>query len=67
MTYKERLEMERLEKEIADLETEQRVTEEALCSGTLDVNALTEKSKRLAIIKDEIEEKTLRWIELGEI
>ena len=67
LTYKERLEMERLEKEIADLETEQRVTEEALCSGTLDVNALTEKSKRLAIIKDEIEEKTLRWIELGEI
>ena len=59
--------MERLEKEIADLEAEQKATEEALCSGTLDVGTLTEKSKRLAAIKDEIDEKTMRWMEIGDL
>ena len=67
LTYKERMEMERLEKEIADLEAEQKATEEALCSGTLDVGTLTEKSKRLAAIKDEIDEKTMRWMEIGDL
>ena len=67
LTYKERMEMERLEKEIADLEAEQKATEEALCSGTLDVGTLTEKSKRLAAIKDEIDEKTMRWMEIEEL
>ena len=67
LTYKERLEMERLEKEIGQLEEEQKRIEEALCSGTLDVESLTEKSKRLAAIKDELDEKSMRWLELSEI
>lgn len=56
-TYKEKCEFERLEKEIAALEEEQKSIEEALCSGTLPIDELTEKSKRLPIIKDELEEK----------
>ena len=67
LTYKERLEMERLEKEIGKLEEEQKNIEDALCSGTLDVDSLTEKSKRLAAIKDELDEKSMRWLELSEI
>ena len=67
LTYKERMEMERLEKEIGQLEEEQNGIEKALCSGTLDVESLTEKSKRLAAIKDEIDEKSMRWLELAEI
>ena len=67
LTYKERLEMERLEKEIAALEDEQRQLEEALCSGTLSVAELTEKSKRLPQLKDELDEKSMRWLELSEI
>ena len=67
LTYKERMEMERLEKEIGQLEEEQKSIEDALCSGTLDVDALTDKSKRLAAIKDEIDEKSMRWLELSEI
>ena len=67
LTYKERLEMERLKKEIGQLEEEQKRIEEALCSGTLDVESLTEKSKRLAAIKDELDEKSMRWLELSEI
>ena len=67
MTYKEKTEFERLEKEIAALETEQRQLEEALCSGTLSIDDLTEKSKRLPLLKDELDEKSLRWLELSEI
>ena len=67
MTYKEKTEFERLEKEIAALEEEQRQLEEALCSGTLSIDELTEKSKRLPLLKDELDEKSLRWLELSEI
>ena len=66
-TYKEKCEFERLETEIAALEEEQKSIEEALCSGTLPIDELTEKSKRLPIIKDELEEKEMRWLELSEI
>lgn len=66
-TYKEKCEFERLEKEIAALEEEQKSIEEALCSGTLPIDELTEKSKRLPIIKDELEKKEMRWLELSEI
>ena len=66
-TYKEKREFEQLEHEIAALEEEQRQIEEALCSGTLSVEELTEKSKRLPLLKDELDEKSMRWLELSEI
>lgn len=66
-TYKEKCEFERLEKEIDALEKEQKTIEEALCSGTLSIDELTEKSKRLPLVKDELEEKEMRWLELSEI
>ena len=66
-TYKEKCEFERLEKEIAALEKEQKTIEEALCSGTLSIDELTEKSKRLPLVKDELEKKEMRWLELSEI
>ncbi len=67
LTYKERIEFEYLEGEIALLEEEQKHIEEALCSGTLSVEELTEKSKRLYNLKNEIDEKSMRWLELSEI
>ena len=67
LTYKEKREFEQLEKDIADLEAEQQALEEALCSGTLSVEELTEKSKRLPLLKDELDEKSMRWLELSEI
>ena len=66
-TYKEKMEFEQLERDIAALEAEQRQLEEALCSGTLSVDELTEKSKRLPLLKDELDEKSMRWLELSEI
>ena len=66
LTYKERLEMVQLEKDIAALEEKQKSIEEALCSGKLSVDELTEKSKLLSSLKDEIDEKSMRWLELDE-
>ena len=67
MTYKEKREYEQLTKELEQLENEQKTLEEVLCSGQLSVEELTEKSKRLPEIKDEIDEKEMRWLELAEI
>ncbi len=67
ITFKERKEMEQLETEIATLEEEKKTIEEALCSGTLSVGELTEKSKRLPLLNDELDEKSMRWLELSEI
>lgn len=67
MSFKEKREFEQLEKEIAGLETEKVQIEEMLCSGTLSVEELTEKSKRLPEVNDLIDEKTMRWLELSEI
>ncbi len=67
LSYKEKREMEQLEKEIAQLEAEQHELEEALCSGTLSIEELTEKSKRLPVLKEELDEKSMRWLELSEI
>ena len=67
LSYKEKREFEQLEKEIEALEEEQRQLEAALCSGTLSVEELTEKSKRLPQLKDELDEKSMRWLELSEI
>ncbi len=67
MTFKERKEFEQLEKDIAVLEVEKKNIEEALCSGTLSVDELTEKSKRLPKLEEELDEKTMRWLELSEI
>lgn len=67
MTFKEKREFEQLEKDIAALEKEQKIIEEELCSGKLTIGELTEKSKRLPVLKDELDEKSMRWLELSEL
>lgn len=67
LSYNEKKELERLETEIAALESEKEEIETALCSGTLDIDTLTKHSIRLPELSDEIDEKTLRWMELSEI
>lgn len=67
MSYKEKREYEQLTQEIEKLTDEQKKLEEALCSGTLSVEELIEKSKRLPEIKDELDEKEMRWLELSEM
>ena len=67
MSFKEKREFEQLEREIEALECEKKQLEDALCSGKLTVDDLTEKSKRLPILNDELDEKSMRWLELSEI
>ena len=67
LTFKEKQEMAALEVSIEALEEEKKEIEEALCSGTLSVDELTEKSKRLPQLQDELDEKSMRWLELSEI
>ena len=67
MSFKEKQEFECLEKEIIALETEQSQLEEELCSGKLNIEELTIKSKRLPSLKKELDEKSMRWLELSEI
>lgn len=66
MSFKEKREYEQLSDKIAQLEEEKQQLEEELCSGNLSVDELTEKSKRLPILKDELDELELRWLELAE-
>lgn len=67
MSYKEKREYEQLTQEIDALTEEQKKLEKELCSGNLSVEELTEKSKRLPEIKDELDEKEMRWLELAEM
>ena len=67
MTYKEKTEFAQLEKDIAALEEEQQQIEEALCGGNTSIDEITRMSKRLPELKEELDEKSMRWLELSEI
>jgi ABC transporter, ATP-binding protein len=67
LSYKEKREFEQLEEEIIQLEEEQKALEDALSSSELSVEEITEKSKRLACLKNELDEKSFRWLELSEL
>ena len=67
LTFKEKQELQQLEKDIEALEKEKQELEAALCSGNLSVDELTEKSKRLPVLSDDLDEKSMRWLELSEI
>lgn len=67
LTFKEKQEMEALEKEIEALEAEKAVIEEGLCSGTLSVEQITDYGKRLPVLEEELDEKSMRWLELSEL
>ena len=67
LSYKEKREIEQLEKDIATLEAEKKQIEDALCGGTTSVDEITTMSKRLPVLNKELDEKSMRWLELSEI
>ena len=67
MSFKEKREYEQLTERISQLEEEKNNIEGLLCSGTLSIEELTEKSKRLPLLKDELDELEFRWLELSEL
>lgn len=66
LTFKERKEFEALGDEIPKLEAEKAALEAEMCSGTLSPDDLMTKSQRIAVLIDEIDEKSMRWLELSE-
>ncbi len=66
LSFKEKMELQQLEADIERLEAEKKQLEDALCSGTLSVEELTEKSIRLPKLNEELDEKSMRWLELSE-
>ena len=67
LTFKERKEFEALEEEIPALEAEKAELETAMSSGTLSTDELMAKSQRITQVMEEIDEKTMRWLELSEL
>lgn len=67
MSFKEKREYEQLTERINQLEEEKDNIEGLLCSGTLSIEELTEKSKRLPLLKEELDELEFRWLELSEL
>ena len=67
LSFKEKREMEQLEKDIAALEEEKKQIEEALCGAVTSVDEITKMSKRLPVLNDELDEKSMRWLELSEM
>jgi ATP-binding cassette subfamily F protein uup len=67
LSYKEKREMEQLEKDIAALEAEKKQIEEALCGAVTSVDEITAMSKRLPVLNEELDEKSMRWLELSDV
>lgn len=67
MSFKEKQEFAQLEKDIEALTAEKESIETALSSGSVSVEQITEMSKRLPILNEELDEKEMRWLELSEI
>ena len=66
LTFKERKEFEALDAEIPALEAEKKELETAMSSGTLSTEELLAKSARITALIEELDEKTMRWLELSE-
>jgi ATP-binding cassette subfamily F protein uup len=66
LTYKEKMEFQQLEQDIETLEAEKASIEAALSGGSISVEQITEMSKRLPLLNEELDEKSMRWLELSE-
>ena len=67
LSYKEKREFEALDEDITKLEQQIKDLEEEICSGNLTVEDLTAKSMLLPTLKEELDEKSMRWLELSEL
>lgn len=67
LSYKEKREFEALDEDISKLEQQIKNLEEEICSGKLTVEELTAKSMLLPTLKEELDEKSMRWLELSEL
>ncbi|MBQ0141320.1 MAG: ABC-F family ATP-binding cassette domain-containing protein [Prevotellaceae bacterium] len=67
LSFKEKREFEQLTLDIEMLESEKRLIEQELSSGSISTETIIAHSKRLPLLNDELDEKSMRWLELSEI
>ncbi|MFI3292428.1 MAG: ABC-F family ATP-binding cassette domain-containing protein [Rikenellaceae bacterium] len=66
LSFNEKREFESIEKQLPELEQQKADLEAELSSGTLSVDDLTAKSNLIGELIDQIDELTMRWLELSE-
>jgi len=66
LSFKEKKELEELEREISNFEKEKKILEDELNSGLLGSDDLVKKSLRHNEVTSQLEVKELRWLELSE-
>ncbi len=66
LSFNEKRELEAIEKELPELESEKLQLEAEMSSGTLSIADLTAKSQRISTLIEMIDEKSMRWLELSE-
>ncbi len=67
MSFKEKQEWAKLEEELPRLEEEKKEITEKLSSGMCSMEEITALSQRFETLNEEIDEKTMRWLELSEL
>ncbi len=67
LSFKERQLMQQLEADIERLEAEKKMIEAKLSGGTADVDEIVQMSKRLPMLNQELDDKSMQWLELSEI
>ena len=67
LTFKEKREYEQLSIDIDNLEAEKKLMEKELSSGNISTDRIIQYSKRLPVLEEELDDKSMRWLELSEI
>lgn len=67
LTFKEKREYEQLSIDIDNLEAEKKLMEKELSSGNISTDRIIQYSKRLPVLEEELDVKSMRWLELSEI
>ncbi|MFN8843219.1 MAG: ABC transporter C-terminal domain-containing protein [Chryseotalea sp.] len=67
MSYKEKIELEKLVVEIQEIEGNKKKIQELLVSGETNHEKLINWGKELETLEQQLEEKTNRWLALSEL
>lgn len=67
LTFNQKREFEQIEKELPELEKLKTEIEQRMSSGKLTTTELIEQADKIAVLIEEIDTKTMKWLELSEL
>jgi len=67
LSYKEKKELEILEKEISELTREKDLITEKLHDASVNFDTIQQLSQRFTLVSESLEQKEFRWLELSEL